>query len=114
MLRTPILLLTIGQLIVSSLFCAAITVEWHIIILPFLIGCVRLFIDDVVIYALQLICIMGSLGSGMVLLVSTDRALQRFYPIIATGSAVFVVLFVWFLVVSSMCFVMYRDKRRLR
>lgn len=55
---------------------------------------------------------MSAMGIGMILLVSTDRKLTRLYPAFAAASMAIVAIYLWFLIVSCMGFVLYRDKKR--
>ncbi|VDK59882.1 unnamed protein product, partial [Gongylonema pulchrum] len=61
---------------------------------------------------LQVIGMMSSMGLGMILLVSTDRKLTPIYPLFAVISMAIVANYLYFLVITCMTFVMYRDKKR--
>lgn len=56
---------------------------------------------------------MGSMGMGLVLLVTSDKNSTQIYPAFAAASMALVAIFLWFLVIASMTYVMLRDKKRL-
>lgn len=50
----------------------------------------------------------------MLLLVSSESGGHtQVYPLLASLSLAFVAVFLWFLVIVTMCFVLFRDKRRI-
>lgn len=54
---------------------------------------------------------MGSMGLGMVLMLSSERLETQLFPAFALCSMALVALYLWFLVVVCMTFVLIRDKK---
>uniref|UniRef100_A0A7E4VU44 G_PROTEIN_RECEP_F2_4 domain-containing protein n=1 Tax=Panagrellus redivivus TaxID=6233 RepID=A0A7E4VU44_PANRE len=98
-LTVPTYLLMSIQLLCSVMFLAGIFTDTHWCLLPFQLSCV--------------LHMMGSMGLGLVLLVSADNVNSQIYPLFAACSMGLVAVYLWFLVICSMTFVMIRDKKRL-
>ncbi|KAE9552405.1 hypothetical protein FO519_004386 [Halicephalobus sp. NKZ332] len=98
-LTIPAFVLMGIQFVSSLLMLIGIFSDSHYLLLPYQFSCVLMM--------------MGSMGCGLVLLISADNANSQLYPVFAACSMGMVAVYLWFLVICSMTFVMIRDKKRL-
>ena len=98
-LTVPTFVLMGIQLVSSILMLIGIFADSHFFLLPYQFSCVLMM--------------MGSMGCGLVLLISADHVNSQLYPVFAACSMGMVAVYLWFLVICSMTFVMIRDKKRL-
>uniref|UniRef100_A0A914CBV8 Uncharacterized protein n=1 Tax=Acrobeloides nanus TaxID=290746 RepID=A0A914CBV8_9BILA len=98
-LMVPAFILMGFELISSFLMLIGILMDHPYLLLPFQFSCI--------------LNMMGSMGMGLVLLVTSDKNSTQIYPAFAAASMALVAIFLWFLVIASMTYVMLRDKKRL-
>uniref|UniRef100_A0AC34QGS4 Uncharacterized protein n=1 Tax=Panagrolaimus sp. JU765 TaxID=591449 RepID=A0AC34QGS4_9BILA len=98
-LTLPTFILMGFQLFASLLMFVGICADSHYLLLPFQFSCV--------------LCMIGSMCCGLILLISGDHANSQLYPVFAACSMALVAIYIWFFIICSMTFVMIRDKKRL-
>uniref|UniRef100_A0A915EPQ8 Uncharacterized protein n=1 Tax=Ditylenchus dipsaci TaxID=166011 RepID=A0A915EPQ8_9BILA len=98
-LSIPVIVLMGFQLFASTLMLTGLFINLHYMLLPFQFSCI--------------INMMGSMGLGVIMLVSTERTNTQLYPGFAVFSTGLVGIYLWFLVICSMTFVLIRDKKRM-
>uniref|UniRef100_A0A914XS95 Uncharacterized protein n=1 Tax=Plectus sambesii TaxID=2011161 RepID=A0A914XS95_9BILA len=99
-LKMTVFSVSVFKLLASFSLFIGVYAENHCLLIPFLIDCV--------------VCMIGSIGIAMLLLVSSETGSHtQIFPLLAALSLAFVAVYLWFLVIVSMCFVLFRDKRRI-